>query len=136
MPLAPRAIGLIAAASLWMAVPATADDHDHAPAPKLANLLRAELEAVEGTEVIVSLVEIPAGTTLPTHYHPGEEFIYVLEGSGFVRLEGEEDIALGAGDVFKVPLRKVHTAVTAEHAIKVLVFRVHPEGEPERIAVE
>ena len=36
---------------------------------KLTNLLRTELEITEGIEVIVSRIEIPAGTTLPTHYH-------------------------------------------------------------------
>jgi len=136
MSLAARTLGLALAASLWTATPIVADDHADAPMPKLATLLRAGLEAVEGTEVIMSLVEIPAGMTLPTHYHPGEEFIYVLEGSGVIRLDGEDDIPLAAGDVFKVPLRKVHTAVTTEHAMKAVVFRVHPEGEPERIPVE
>ena len=35
--------------------------------PTFDNVLRADLESAEGLEVIVSLVEIPAETTLPQH---------------------------------------------------------------------
>ena len=48
-----------------------------AEAVKIENLLRAELQVAEGVEVIVSVVEIGPGMTLPKHYHPGEEFVYV-----------------------------------------------------------
>ena len=41
--------------------------------PKLENLLRSQLEGVRDTEVIVSRVTIPPNTTLPKHWHPGEE---------------------------------------------------------------
>ena len=48
---------------------------------KLENLLSSKLEGVPGTEVIVSRVDVPPDTSLPKHWHPGEEFAYVLEGS-------------------------------------------------------
>lgn len=48
---------------------------------KIDNIMTSQLELVEGIEVVVSHVVIPANTTLPKHWHPGEEFIYVLEGS-------------------------------------------------------
>ena len=47
------------------------------PGLKIDNLMTSQLELVEGTEVVVSHVEIPATTTLPKHWHPGEEFIYL-----------------------------------------------------------
>ena len=100
---------------------------------KLANLMRAELESAEGIEVIVSLIEIPPGTTLPKHHHPGEEFVYLLEGSGTVWQKDKPDVHLKKGDVFKVPLEQVHTAMTNKEGFKALVFRVHRKGEPERI---
>ena len=104
--------------------------------PVLENLLRSLLEGVEGTEVIVSRVSIPPNTSLPKHWHPGEEFAYVLDGSLILWQEGKEDIVAKQGDVAKVPLKQVHTAITKDEAATVLVFRVHEKGQPERILVE
>jgi quercetin dioxygenase-like cupin family protein len=106
------------------------------PGLKLENLLKAQLEVVEGTEVIVSRVSIPAHTSLPKHWHPGEEFGYVLEGTVILWQEGKDDIVGRAGDVVKVPLKQVHTAITTEEGATLLVFRVHEQGKPERVPVE
>lgn len=116
---------------------ALADESPKAPAGvKLENLLKAELEGFEGAEVIVSRVTIPPHTSLPKHWHPGEEFGYVLEGSCYLWREGKEDIHIKAGEALMVPLEQVHTAVTKEEAVTILVFRVHEEGKPERVPVE
>lgn len=106
------------------------------PGLKLENLLRAQLEGVEGTEVIVSRVTIPPHASLPKHWHPGEEFGYVLEGSTILWQEGKDDIVVRAGEVVKIPLKQVHTAITTEEGATVLVFRVHEVGQPERVPVE
>ena len=100
------------------------------------NLITTQLELVEGMEVIVSHVEIPANTTLPMHWHPGEEFIYVLEGSGVMLQEGESDIPMEKGGIFKVPLRQIHTVETGEDSTTLLIFRIHEAGQPIRINVE
>ena len=105
-------------------------------APKLENLLKAQLEGVEGTEVIVSRVTIPPNTTLPKHWHPGEEFAYVLEGTVILWQEGKDDRVLTAGDAGKVPLKQIHTAMTRDEGATLLVFRVHEAGQPERVPVE
>ena len=102
----------------------------------LDNLLKAQLEGVEGTEVIVSRVTIPPRTSLPKHWHPGEEFAYVLEGSVVLWQEGKDDIVGRKGDVVKVPLKQVHTAITRDEGATVLVFRVHEQGKPERVPVQ
>jgi hypothetical protein len=66
---------------------------------KFENLLKAQLERVNGTEVIVSRVTIPPNTSLPKHWHPGEEFGYVLEGSVVLWQDGKDDIVGHKGDV-------------------------------------
>ena len=99
-------------------------------------LLREAIEGVPDKEVIVSRVSFPAHTQLPWHWHPGEEFIYVLEGSATIWQEGKEDISGGAGDLIKIPLKQVHTGMTGEEGVRVIVFRVHEEGKPERVKVE
>ena len=109
---------------------------DEASAVQLATLMRSELEVVEGAEVIVSLVEVSPATALATHYQPGEEFLYVLEGSGILQQKDKDDVQLRAGDTFKIPLRQVHSAESGGKGMTVLVFRVHEKGQPERILTE
>lgn len=104
--------------------------------PSLETLLQAELAAVEGTEVIVSRVTVPPNTTLPKHWHPGEEFVYILEGVVSLWLDGEVQASGSPGDVLKVPLKQVHTAITGDEGAVVLVFRVHESGQPERVLVD
>lgn len=100
------------------------------------NILTSQLELAEGLEVVVSHVVIPPNTELPKHWHPGEEFVYVLEGSGVLWQDGQEDISLKAGDVVKVPLKRVHTARTGDSAATIIVFRVHKLGEPVRVLAD
>ena len=110
----------------------TEDSHEL----KLENLMTSELEGAEGIEVIVSRVTIPANTSLPKHWHPGEEFGYVLEGFVVLWQDGQEDVIAQQGDVVKVPLKQIHTAVTKDEGATILVFRVHEQGEPERVLVD
>ena len=104
--------------------------------PVLENLLRSQLEGAEGTEVIISRVTLPPHSTLPKHTHPGEEFAYVLEGTVTLWQDGKDEIVFKAGEVGKVPLNQVHTAITAEEGATILVFRVHETGKPERTLVK
>ncbi len=107
-----------------------------APGLKLETLMKQVLEGVVGTEVIVSRVTIPPHTTLPKHWHPGEEFAYMVEGSITLWQKDKDDITLRAGGAAMVPLRQVHTAITADEGATLIVFRVHEQDQPERILVE
>ncbi len=103
---------------------------------QLETLLKSQLANVEGTEIIVSRVTIPPNTSLPKHWHPGEEFAYVLAGRVNLWQEGESDISAVEGDAMQVPLEKVHTAITGPEGVTLLVFRVHEKGKPERVLAE
>ena len=103
------------------------------PGLKTQNLMKTKLEGVAGTEVVVSHVTIPPNTSLPKHWHPGEEFAYVLKGSVTLWQKDKESVLGKTGDVIKVPLKQIHTAVTKEEGVTLLVFRVHEQGKPERI---
>jgi quercetin dioxygenase-like cupin family protein len=106
------------------------------PGLKIENLTTSVLERVKDTEVVVSRITVPPNTALPKHWHPGEEFIYVLEGSATIWLKGGAETKVKAGDVFKVPLKKIHTARTGKAGAKIVVFRVHEKGKPVRVNVE
>lgn len=130
-------VTLLLLGAFVVAAPAGDDPAPASPsAPKLETLLREVLEGVDDTEVIVSRVTVPPNTTLPRHWHPGEEFAYVLEGSATLWQKGKEDVVVEAGEVAKVPLRQVHTAISGHDGAVFLVFRVHEQGEPERVLEE
>lgn len=72
-------------------------------------LQRHDLSAA-GREVIQVRVELDPGTVAPSHRHPGEEIIYVLEGTWEYQLEGNSPVTLKAGDVLFIPAGAVHSA--------------------------
>ena len=66
--------------------------------------------SVAGREVVQVIVELEPGTTAPRHSHPGEEIIYVLEGTWEYTLEGKPPVVLKAGDVLFIPAGVIHSA--------------------------
>ena len=130
------AIGAFVVTGLLPAQISIADEISAAPELMLETLLSTQLEGVEGTEVIVSRVVMPPNTALPKHWHPGEEFAYVLEGSTILRRDGKPDLTVLKGELVKISLKEIHSAVTTNQGAEILVFRVHEHGKPERILVD
>jgi len=79
------------------------------PGTKRTDLQRHDL-SVPGREVIQARVELDPGVASSKHWHPGEEIVYVLEGSLEYQVEGKPPVTLKAGDVLFVPARAVHSA--------------------------
>ena len=107
-----------------------------APSVQAENLLREPILGVEGKEIIVSRVSFPPHTELPWHWHPGEEFFYVIEGSVTLKRRGQEDTPTAQGDAQKIAPEVVHTGQTGEQGAELVIFRVHASGEPERYLVD
>ncbi len=55
-------------------------------------------------------VDIAPGVAFPKHTHPGEEIIYVLEGSLEYQVEGKPPVTLKRGDVLFIPAGTIHSA--------------------------
>ena len=106
------------------------------PAVTADNLLRETIDGVEGTEVIVSRVSFPPRIELPWHWHPGEEFFYVIEGSVTLKQRGHPDVVTVRGDSQKIPPGVIHSGESGEEGAELLILRVHPSGEPERYLVD
>jgi len=79
------------------------------PGIKRTDLQRHDL-SVPGREVVQVRVELAPGVAFGKHTHPGEEIIYMLEGSLEYEVEGRPPITLRAGDVLFIPARTVHAA--------------------------
>jgi quercetin dioxygenase-like cupin family protein len=129
-------IGTVVVTGLWPANMSIADEVSAARELVLETLLSTQLEGVEGTEVIVSRVVMPPNTILPRHWHPGEEFAYVLEGSTILRRDGKPDLTALKGELVKISLKEIHSAATTDQGATILVFRVHEHGKPERILID
>ena len=77
------------------------------PGIKRTDLHRNDL-TVPGREVIQVRVDIAPGVEFPRHSHPGEEIVYMIEGSLEYRLDGRPPVTLNAGDVLFIPAGAIH----------------------------
>ena len=86
----------------------------HVARAQLAGTKRTDLQrhdlSAPGREVIQARVELDPGVASPKHWHPGEEIIYVLEGSLEYQVEGKTPVTLKAGDVLFIPAKAIHSA--------------------------
>ena len=79
------------------------------PGVKRTDLQQHDL-SVPGREVVQVRVDIAPGVLAPDHSHPGEEIVYVIEGSLEYRLEGKAPVTLKAGEVLFIPAGAIHSA--------------------------
>ena len=85
--------------------PATADKSEI----KRTELQRHDL-SVTGRESVQVRIDFDAGAAFGKHSHPGEEIIYVLEGSFVYEVEGKPPVTLKAGDVLFIRAGTIHAA--------------------------
>mgnify|MGYP001066077193 CR=1 FL=1 len=114
--------GLVAMAGVLVAASALAD--------KRTQLSRQDL-SIPGWEEIQMRVDLDPGHTVANHRHPGEEIIYVVEGTIEYDLEGKPPATLKAGDVIVVLKGVVHSAknVGTTNAAEIGTYIV-PKGQP------
>lgn len=103
--------------------------------PGSNEMLRTVLANHPDIEVIVSDVIIPPGSQVPRHFHPGEEVVYVIEGSAVHVEEGKPDRVLSAGEAMVIAPEAIHAPIGGPEGARAIVFRIHTPGRPERILV-
>ena len=100
--------------AILIAVAAAGAVGTSAPAPRPSGTTRTDLQrhdlAAPGREVLQARVDFAPGSSFPRHKHPGEEIIYVIEGTLEYELPGKGWVTLKKGDVLFVPDRGVHAA--------------------------
>jgi len=86
----------------------------HGTQAQQAGIKRTDLQrhdlSVPGREAIQLRVDFDPGAVFGKHTHPGEEIIYVLDGSLEYEVEGKPPVTLKAGDVLFIPAGTVHAA--------------------------
>ena len=106
------------------------------PGIKRTDLQRHDL-GVPGREVVQVRVELAPGVSFPKHTHPGEEIIYVLEGTWEYTLDGRPPVVLKAGDVLFIPAGVIHSArnVGTGRAAELATYIVE-KGKPLLTVIE
>ena len=97
-------------------------------------LLKKDLDGCPGKEVMVSILDAGPGTS-SYHYHPGESFTYILEGTQTREARGEATTTLASGGFIYDGSMQIHRTENSTH-VKLLVVRVLDKGKPETIRAE
>jgi len=84
---------------------------------QLTGLTRIDLQrqdlSIPGREMVQNRVEITPEAPAIRHKHPGEEVIYVLEGTLEYDIDGQGQITVTAGEALMVPAETVHAVSNA-----------------------
>jgi quercetin dioxygenase-like cupin family protein len=82
--------------------------------PRPSGTTRTDLQrydlSIPGREVLQARIDFAPGSSFPRHTHPGEEIIYVIEGTLEYELPGKGWVRLTRGDALFVPDGGVHAA--------------------------
>ncbi len=108
------------------------------PPIKRIELMRTDLEGIEGKEGVVAVAEFAPGAAAGKHYHPGHEFFYILEGSIILETEGQPPVTFGGGQVGHNLPKRVHVVKNANSTepAKAITFLIAGKGEPLSIPVK
>ncbi len=108
------------------------------PVPGLTrtDLQRHDL-SIPGHEVIQNRVDITPDAPPVRHKHPGEEIIYVLEGTLEYSIDGREPATFNPGEVLLVPPETVHSVrnIGGGNAAELATYIVE-KGKPLLVLVE
>jgi quercetin dioxygenase-like cupin family protein len=116
--------------------PASAQDKPAPPAVTQGanNIKRTPLQKfdVPGStyETVIALVEIVPNVAVGRHTHPGIEAAYVLEGDVVIKIDGQPDKVVKAGESWQVPAGAIHDGITGAQGAKVVVTYVVEKGKP------
>ena len=106
------------------------------PAIRRTELQRHDL-SITGHEAIQVRVEFDPGAAFGRHRHPGEEIVYVLEGTLEYQVEGKPPLTLKAGDVLFIPAQTIHAAKNVGSGLGVeLATYVVEKGKPLVVLVK
>jgi len=110
-------------------------------APQAQGIKRTHIQehdlSAPGRQVIQNRVDISPGAPLLRHKHPGEEVIYVLEGSLQYDIDGQPPTRVSAGEGLMVPAETVHAVknIGAGNAAELATYIVE-RGKPFLVVVD
>src|SRR6185369_15034499 len=106
---------------------------------KATPLMTKELAGLAGKEGVMLTVEYAPGASSTKHRHNAHTFVYVLEGSIVMQVEGGKETTLGPGQTFYESPDDVHSVsknASNTQPAKFLVFFVKDKGAPASTPVK
>jgi quercetin dioxygenase-like cupin family protein len=105
---------------------------------RVTELYKADLITSEGKEASMFLAELAPGASMGKHYHPGDAFAYIVEGTMLLEIVGKESVTLRPGQSGSLPPRTVHDDKNPSQTapLKFLVFHVAKKGDPLAVPVQ
>lgn len=119
--------------AILLAVTGTPYAQKASPEAKVVPLMSKTLKDYPGKEGVVITVEYPPGGESPTHRHDAHAFVYVLEGSIVMGLQGGESVTLTEGQSFYEGPNDIHTVsrnASLTKPAKFLVVLLKKQGAP------
>jgi len=110
-------------------------------APQAQGIERTDIQehdlSVPGRQVIQNRVDISPDAPLFRHKHPGEEVIYVLEGSLQYDIDGQPPTRVSAAEGLMVPAETVHAVknIGTGNAAELATYIVE-NGKPFLVVVD
>src|SRR5262245_25948699 len=104
-----------------------------APHATVSELMSKDLPELPGKEVLMITVDYPPGTVDPIHRHNARAFVYVLEGSIVMQVNGGKEVTLKPGQTFYEGPDDVHTVgrnASSTKPAKFVVFFIKDKGAP------
>lgn len=109
------------------------------PAPIVTSLMSKPLPDQPGKEVLVLSVEYPPGGADPVHRHDAYGFVYVIEGSIVMGVNGGEPVTLTKGQTFYEGPNDIHTIgrnASDRTPAKFVVFLLKDQGKPAALPAD
>jgi len=106
---------------------------------KVTSLMSKALPDNPGKELLMIAVEYPPGSSDPVHRHNAQAFVYVLEGSVVMGVNGGKPVTLTAGETFYEGPNDIHTVgrnASKTMPAKFLVFLFKDKDAPVLIPVK
>lgn len=105
---------------------------------KVVPLVAKDLADLKGKEGTMVTVEYAPGGASSRHRHNAHTFVYVLEGSVVMQVDGGQPVTLGPGQTFYESPSDVHAVsrnASDTKPAKFLVFFVKDKGAPPVVPV-
>ena len=106
---------------------------------KATPLLAKDLVGVPGKEANMLTIEFAPGAASAKHRHNANTFVYVLEGSVVMGVEGGKEVTLSPGQTFYESPSDIHSVsrnASATQPAKILVFMVKEKDAPISLPVK
>ena len=106
---------------------------------KVTSLMSKVMTDVSGKEGLMITVEYPPGGSDPVHRHNAHAFVYVLEGSVVMQVEGGKQVTLTPGQTFYEDSNDVHIVgrnASKTQPAKFVVFLVKDKDAPVLVPVK